>query len=161
MSVSLLAGRLDQNLGISASTSGTTDPPAIPHLLGEVVQHTLGELALPICNELVSESSNGKQIAGLRGLGLNITAQAHNKVVYGPRIGIFVQIPDILENRLSGHGMSQIAHQVAEQVRLHHGQLHDVAAHTQLKILKVDDLVVEAENVRGIHTLPRGGMRDV
>jgi hypothetical protein len=48
----------------------------------------------------------------------------------------------------AGHGISCIAHPVAEQAHLRHGQLHDVATDTQLQILKVNDFVVEAENVR-------------
>src|SRR2546430_1982502 len=66
-----------------------------------------------------------------------------------------MQIPDILKNCLTGHWMSGMPGQVAEQVRLHHSELHDIAAGAQLKILKINDFIVELEAVLRVCIWPR------
>ena len=53
------------------------------------------------------------------GVVFDVTAQANDEVVDGPRIGIFVQTPNLFEHRFAGDRLSFVLYQVPEDVHLH------------------------------------------
>ena len=82
-----------------------------------------------------------------RGLAalFDISAQTHDEIINGARVGIFVQVPDIFQDGFSRNGMADILDQIAKQLRFHQRELKGLAADLQSQILEIDDLIPEAK----------------
>src|SRR5216683_1399155 len=98
--------------------------------------------------ELVAETTNRAQVARLGRLALDVTAQADDEIVDGARVGVFVEIPDVVKNRLARDRVATVADEIAEQIGFHQGQLEDLLTRTELKALEVDELAVKLERRR-------------
>ncbi len=48
--------------------------------------------------------------------------EPHDEIVDGASIDVFLNTPDVLKHCLSGHRFAFVFNQVAQNVRLHHGQ---------------------------------------
>ena len=66
-----------------------------------------------------------------------VSPQPHDEVIDRARVGVFVQVPDLLENRLARHRPARVAHQVLQQVAFHLGELVGLLAHLQLQCFQV------------------------
>lgn len=100
-----------------------------------------------IGDEAITDSANGKQIAWLRGLGLDIAPEPDDKIVDGSRIRVFVQVPDFLQQLLARDGFPVVLNEAAKQIGFHHRQGCGLIACTQLQIAKVHRLIVELKNL--------------
>ena len=96
---------------------------------------------VPICHKLVAQSADCEQIARFRWFRLDIFAQAYDKTVDGSRVRLFVQVPNVLKNCLSRYRVPSVLNQIAEQIRLHHRQLHRLFPYVQLQVAKIHDLI--------------------
>src|SRR5262249_31631108 len=99
---------------------------------------------LRIGDELVAEAANSQEMTRFGGLALNVAAEADDEIVDGACVRVLTEIPDVLQDRFAGDGTTGIADQIAEQLRLHQGQLKDLSADAKLEALEVDGFVVEA-----------------
>src|SRR5271165_3756030 len=95
----------------------------------------------------VADSSHGQKMLRLRRVLLNIFTQAHDEVIDGAGVGVFVQAPDILENRLARHDAAVVADEMPKQLRFHQRQAKDLAVRSQFQRAEVDLLVVERVNI--------------
>src|SRR5580700_2188851 len=86
----------------------------------------------------------------LGGVFFNVATEAHDEIVYGARVGVFVQAPDVFQDGLARDGAAFAANQVAEQFRFHQGELDGGAVDAQFQRSEVNGLAVERENF-GIH----------
>src|SRR6266404_2377956 len=59
-------------------------------------------------HELIAEAADSHQMAGLSGLFLDIPAQTNHEIVYGARVRILVEAPNVLEDCFSGNRMPRI-----------------------------------------------------
>ena len=50
--------------------------------------------------ESVAYTSNSEKVARFAGVAFDVTAQTNDEIVDGSRVGVFVQIPDILQSCL-------------------------------------------------------------
>src|SRR5882762_3920991 len=87
-----------------------------------------------------------------RGIVLEVAPEPHHEVVDGPRVSIFFQTPDFLEDRLARHDPSSAADQVPQQIRLHQSQLNLSAGCVQLESAEVDGLAAESEDIANLRT---------
>ena len=74
----------------------------------------------------------------LRRIRFQIAPQAHDEVVDRARVGVFVEIPDILENRLARHRLAGVLHQVLQQIAFHLRQLILLVADVQLERFEIE-----------------------
>jgi hypothetical protein len=86
-------------------------------------------------------------VAGFRGFLLNIPPQAHDKIVNCSSVGIFVQIPNVLQDGFAGHRLTAVAYQVAQQFRFHQRQLKDLATAAELQINEINGAIVKLKKV--------------
>ena len=71
-------------------------------------------------------------MAGLGGVAFDVAAEANDEIVDGASVGVFVQIPDVVQDSFAGDGMTAVADQVAEKFGLHQGELKGLLADMQL-----------------------------
>jgi hypothetical protein len=79
----------------------------------------------------------------LCGIGLDISPEPHHEIIDGPRIGIFVESPNILENGFARNGATLAANQMAEQFRFHQRHLDRAVTCANLQVCKIDRLTIE------------------
>ena len=83
---------------------------------------------------------------GFAGVFFEIAPQAHNEIINRPRIGVFVQPPDIPQNRAARDGAALVLYQVAQQLRLHQRQLNCAVLGAKLERFEINGLPIEAKN---------------
>ena len=99
-----------------------------------------------LCNEAVSYAAHGQQMLRLARVFFEIAPEAHDEIINRPRIGVFVQSPDIPEDRAARYGATLVLDQVTQQLRFHQRQLDGAVLCTEFQRSKVDGLSIEAEN---------------
>jgi hypothetical protein len=57
-----------------------------------------------LCHKLIAEPTNRQQVLWFGGIIFNIATQAHDEIIDRARIGIFLQVPDLLQNFFARHG---------------------------------------------------------
>ena len=97
---------------------------------------------------MIAEASHGAEVARFGRLAFDVAAQADDEIVDGPRVGVFVEIPDVLQDCFARDRMATVLDKIAEELGLHQGKLKDLVSGAQLKALKVDELAVELESLR-------------
>ena len=101
-----------------------------------------------IRHELVADAADRQQVARPRRLLLDVLPQPRDEVIDRARVGVFAQVPHVLEHVLARDGLAFVLHEVAQQVGLHQRQRISLAADLQLLGVEVHGLVREAEHVR-------------
>ncbi len=77
----------------------------------------------------------------------DVAAQAHDEIIDGARIGIFMQAPDFLEHGLARDRFAFVLDQIPQYIHFHQSQGKDLIAHAQLEEIEMDRFVAESENV--------------
>src|SRR5450432_2166875 len=70
-------------------------------------------------DELVAEATDGDQVARFGGVGLDVAAEADYEIVDGAGVGVFAEVPDVVENGFAGYGFAGAADQVTEEFGFH------------------------------------------
>src|SRR6266436_3001108 len=84
----------------------------------------------------------------LGGFVLDVATQAHDKVVDGAGVCVFVEVPDVLQDGLARDGSAAVAYQIAQQLCFHEGELEHLPAAAQLQVGEINGTVIEFEEVR-------------
>ena len=84
-------------------------------------------------------------MTGLGRIALDVAAKANDEVVDGARVGVFVEIPDILQDRFARDGFAGIADEIAEKFGFHQSELEGLFADFELQGLKVEDFAFKSE----------------
>src|SRR5579862_3714344 len=84
---------------------------------------------------------------GLAGVILDVAPQPDDKVVNGASVGIYVQPPNFLKNRLTSNDATAIANQMPQQFRFHQSQLDHISIDSQFELAEVDGPPVKRERV--------------
>src|SRR5262249_32284168 len=77
--------------------------------------------------ETVAYSAPRQQMPGALRIVFDVPPQPHDEVVDGPRIGVFMQTPDLFQHAPARDGLAFEADQVAQEVRFHQSQRKDLA----------------------------------
>ena len=96
-------------------------------------------------HELVAEAAHGEQVTRFGGVALDVAAEANDEIVDGARVGVFVEIPDVMQNCLARDGFAGAADEVAKEFGFHEGELNRLFADLELERLKVESFAVERE----------------
>ena len=81
----------------------------------------------------------------MEGSFFDVAAQAHDEIVDGARVGVFVQAPDVFEDGFARNGAAVVPNQVAQQLGFHQSELDGVVLGAQFKVAEVDGLAVEGK----------------
>ena len=82
----------------------------------------------------------------IRRIIFDITPQTHNKVIDGPRIGVFVQPPHFFQNLFTGNHAAIVAYEMAQKLRLHQREMNHVALGAQFQRAEINGLARERES---------------
>ena len=93
--------------------------------------------------ELVADAANGEQQLRLRRIVLQVAAQPDDEVVDGARVGVLVQVPHVLEDRLARHRLAGVLQQVAQQVASITVRWYGAVADAQLQRVEVERVAGE------------------
>ena len=80
----------------------------------------------------------------LRRILFQVAPQAHDEVVDRARVGVFVQVPHVFEDRLSRHRLAGVLHEVLQQIAFHLRQVILLVADVQLERFEIELLAREA-----------------
>src|ERR1700693_1455070 len=69
--------------------------------------------------EAVAYAADSQQVPRTGRIVLDVAAQAHDEIVDGTRVRVFVQTPDFLEDRLARYHAPLIPDEMAKQLRFH------------------------------------------
>src|ERR1035441_8958655 len=97
--------------------------------------------------EAIPHSAYGQQVLGMRRVLLDVFTQSHNKIIDGARVGIFVQTPNLFENRLPRDNLAAVANKMPQQFGFHEGQAKYLAMGPQFKRPKIDLFASKGVNV--------------
>ena len=98
-----------------------------------------------IDDELVAETADGEEMAGLGGVAFDVAAETNDEIVDGAGVGVFVEIPDILKDCFAGDGFAGAADEVTEEFGFHERELESLLADFELKRFEVEGFPVEGE----------------
>ncbi len=84
---------------------------------------------------------------GLAGVILDVAPQPDDKVVNGASVGVYVQSPNFLKNRLASNDATAIANQMPQQFRFHQSQLDHISIDSQFELAEVDGPPIKRERV--------------
>src|SRR5258706_11424532 len=98
-----------------------------------------------IGDEFVADPPDRQEVAWIRGIRFNIAPQTYDEVVNRASIGVFVQIPYLLQNGFTRNRVADVRDQEAQQIGFHQRQLKTLVAHVQTQMLEIHELVTEPE----------------
>ena len=127
-----------RRLDLGTSTSFSNQQVGIDTASDRALLHRTAKLSARMGIELVTETADGAQVARLGRFALDVAAQADDEIVDGTCVGVFVEIPDVLQYRFAGDGMAAVLDQVAKKLGLHQGELEDLFAGSKLEPLEVN-----------------------
>src|ERR1700759_4364308 len=96
--------------------------------------------------EAIADTADGLQMDGLRGIIFDVAAQANDEVVDSAGVGVFTHAPYLLQQLLARDDAALVAHQIAEQIRLHDGETDIASRGTQFERGEVDGAIVESKD---------------
>ena len=102
-----------------------------------------------IGEEAVADAADGEEMGGIGGVVFKVAAEADDEVVDGAGVGVFVDAPDLLEDVFAGDDLGGMGGEVAEQVRLHEGEVRGAMRGDELEGVEVDGAPGEAVAVVG------------
>ena len=85
----------------------------------------------------------------LGGLALDVTAKANDEIIDRACVGVFMQIPDVLQDSFARNGFARVADEIAEKLGFHQRELAGLLADLELEGLKVESFAVEREFISG------------
>ena len=73
--------------------------------------------------ETVTDAADSEQVDGLGGIGFEVAAEADDEVVDGAGVGVFFDVPDILEELGAGDDLAGVVQEIAQEVGFHEGEM--------------------------------------
>src|SRR6476620_3463864 len=103
-----------RRLDLGTSSSLSNQRVGIDTASDRALLHRMATLSTRMGIELVAETADGTQVARLGWFALDVAAQADDEIVDGTCVGVFVEIPDVLQDRFAGDGVASVLDQVAK-----------------------------------------------
>src|SRR5205085_9153781 len=129
--------------GPGAPVRARADAGGLPHLRPRLNPARGSPLARRLRDEAVADAAHGQQVPGVGRVVLDVTSEADDEVVYGARVGVLVQVPDLFEYLPARDGAARVGDEVAQKLGLHQSQTHDAPAGPQLQRAEVNRLPAE------------------
>src|ERR1700677_387613 len=98
-------------------------------------------------NEAVADAADGRQVSRLGRIFFDVAAEADDKVVDGASVSVFVQPPNIFQDRFARDGIAFAADQMAQEFCFHQRELNRCTVGVKFEIVEVDGLAIEGEDV--------------
>src|SRR6266566_5523525 len=136
---------LEENGPHRGATQGDADFRTLSYLAAALRLIRLSQKA-------VAHSAHCKQMARLSRILFDIAPQPHDEIIDRASIGVFVQTPNVLQNRLPRDYASLITDKMTQQLRLHHCQVNHICAGAEFQRSEIDALAVKgkcSEFIRG------------
>src|SRR5687767_6993669 len=86
----------------------------------------------------VANATGGENMAGRGRLVLDILAETCDEVIDRARVGVFVQVPDILENAATRHDLSLALDEIPQQIGFHQSKAVGPPSNVKLLRLEID-----------------------
>src|SRR6267143_1060048 len=129
---------LEENGPHCGATQGNADFRTLSYLAAALRLIRLGQKA-------VAHSAHCKQMARLSRILFDIAPQPHDEIIDRASVGVFVQTPNVFQNRLPRNYASLISDKMTQQHRLHHCQVNHVRAGAEFQRSEIDALAVKGK----------------
>ena len=108
-----------------------------------------------IRKEAVADATDGDKMLGGGRVVFDVATEAHDEVVDGACVGVFVDAPDLFEDLFAGDDLAFALGEVTEEVGFHEREMGDAVGGDELEGVEANGAVVEGELVGSIGELRR------
>jgi len=100
-----------------------------------------------MATKAVANAAHRQQMARVSRILFDVTPQTHDEVIDRPRIGVFMQAPNLFQHFLARHRPILVLDQITQDVGFHQRQRKYLIANMQLEAIEMHRLVAESEDV--------------